>query len=328
MNLKSIIFFFSFLSSLCSFGQVQSDKILLDSLKKNDELFKMLESFYKPSSYLQVSVGVTNKSFGLRNEALNDLQTASQIIGTPSAAYYHKSGLGIAWTGFLSHQKGSTSLYQHSVTPSFEFITNKNYYAAISYTHYFLRNLYDPLGSPVQNDFYGSFILKKMWLRPGLTVNYSTGKYSEIFKVDTIFRRRNEDVMVQFMDTMHSSLRSYSASALGEHSFKSYGLFSHRDAVILTMQAMVNFSYTNFTVTHNSGIDKLSLSKKKIKKFRNSIQPGSAALKAESIGLNLYCNYLLGNLIITPTLYADYYLSPTDTNRFSEILNLSVGYRF
>jgi hypothetical protein len=349
MQIKNFIWFIFLLLSFNGWGQVHSDKAILDSLRKNDELLKLFESWFKPTSYLQLNVGVGNKLFGTRNNALNALQIGNKLIFTTSAGYFHKSGFGIGATGFLLNEKGNTGFYQYSLTPSYEYLEGKSFGATVSYTRYLIPDKYNLASSPIQNDFYAAAILKKPWIRPGLAIDYSMGDYHEIINVDTTFKRQNQSVVVKYTDTINTHLQSFAVTAFGEHSFKAYGIFSDGDAINFTLQLLANFDYNNYAVTHkSSAYDYITFSKNKRKrilkpsKVDNTVSDNGApdngpsdnapldnsTFMAESIGFNLNANYLIGKFNIEPAVYLDYYLPTTNSKRFTQILNLQVGYRF
>jgi hypothetical protein len=347
MHIKKFIPGLFLLLCYNGWGQVRSDKAILDSLRKNDELFKMFESWIKPSSYLQVSVGVGNKLFGTRNNVLNELQIGNKLIFTTSASYFHKSGFGIGATGYLLNEKGNTGFYQYSITPSYEYSDGKNFGATVSYTRYLIPDKYNITASPIQNDFYVAALLKKPWIRPGLAIDYSTGDYHEIIHIDTTLKQQNHNVVIQFTDTIHTHLTSYALTAFGEHSIQAYGIFSDRDAINLTLQLLANFDYNNYNVTHNStSYEYNTFSKVKRKRIQKPSKGNSttnytstnnttdnapldnSTFMAESIGFNLNANYLIGKFNIEPSIYVDYYLPATTSKRFTQILNLQVGYRF
>jgi hypothetical protein len=344
MHIKYFIPGLFLLLSFNGLGQVRSDKAILDSLRKNDELLKMFESWIKPSSYLQLNVGIGNKLFGTRNNVLNELQIGNKLIFTTSAGYFHKSGFGIDATGYLLNEKGNSGFFQYSITPSYEYSKGRNFGATVSYTRYLIPDKFNMAASPIQNDFYAAALLKKPWIRPGLAIDYSTGDYHEIINIDTTLKRQNHNVVIQFTDTIHTQLTSYAVSAFAEHSITGYGVFSDRDAINVTLQLLANFDYNNYSVTHNStSYEYNTFSKGKRKRVQTPSKGNNATTNttttdntpldnstfmAESIGFNLNANYLVGKFNIEPSIYLDYYLPATTSKRFTQILNLQVGYRF
>src|SRR5450631_4769598 len=119
------ILFFSltgFLLFSKSYGQISpSDKHILDSLLQNDEMLKMINNFGKTSSYFRVNVGIGNKLYSSQDKSIETLQNSQQFIVSPSVGYYHKSGFGISFTGFLLNENNKTNFYQYTLSPSYSY---------------------------------------------------------------------------------------------------------------------------------------------------------------------------------------------------------------
>src|SRR6476659_10010359 len=122
-----ILFFFTGIFVLSkSFGQISpADKHIMDSLLRNDEIMKMINNLGKPYSYFRINIGVGNKLYSTGDKAIESLQNTSQFVISPSAAYYHKSGLGISFTGFLLTEHNKTDFYQYSLTPFYNYNSGK-----------------------------------------------------------------------------------------------------------------------------------------------------------------------------------------------------------
>jgi hypothetical protein len=317
------------------FGQANQDKRILDSLRRHDYLLKMIESIYSPTSYFTVEIGAGNKLFGVRNNSLNALQSDNKLILTPSATYYHKSGFGINATAYLLFDKNKKGLYQYSFSPSYDYLTGKTFGATASYTWYFIPNKYDPSASPIQHDLYAAFRLKRGWVRPGLSVNYSMGNYYEVIKIDTTLSKQNQTVRIQFVDTIKAKLNSFGLTGKVEHTFKYYGIFNDKDAFNFTTQLLLNLDYNAYKVDHNSTTNYYNtFTKNKRKRTFNttqsetSLQSDNGTFDAQSAGFNLIANYLSGNFNISPGIYLDYYLPSTKTKRLTQFINFVIGYRF
>jgi hypothetical protein len=290
---------------------------------------------YKPTSYFQVEVGAGNKLFGFRNNTLNALQTDNKLIFTPSAGYFHKSGFGINAMSYLMYDQNKIRSYQYSLSPSFDYSTGKTFGATISYTHYFIPDKYDPSASPIQHDVYAGVILKRYWLKPGVYGNFSAGNYDEVVNIDTTFTKENQTIRIQFVDTIRAKLELYAVTGSVEHTFKYYNIFSDRDAFNLTTQLLVNMTYSNYKVSHNSTTTNYNTFVKKKRKrtfntveSENSSQSDKLTFNAQSAGVNLVASYLTGNFYVSPGVYLDYYIPDTDFKKFTKIINLAIGYRF
>ena len=171
--MRRILFFFltGFLLFSKSFGQINpSDKHIMDSLLQNDEMLKMINNYDKTSSYFRVNVGIGNKLYSSQDKSIESLQNSQQFVVSPSVGYYHKSGFGISFTGFLLNENNKTNFYQYTLTPSYAYNKGKVADVLISYTHYFEKDIYSSNTSPVQNEFYGNILFKKPWIKPGIAI--------------------------------------------------------------------------------------------------------------------------------------------------------------
>jgi hypothetical protein len=314
-----------------SFGQISpSDKHILDSLLENDEMMKMIASFGKPSSYFRINAGVGNKLYSSQDKAIESLQNATKLVISPSAAYYHKSGFGISFTGFLLTESSKTRFYQYSVSPFYNYIKGKVASASLSYTHYFQEDTYSANTSPVQDEFYGSIVFKKPWLKPGISAGYSLGTFHEIIKIDTTIRVGNQRVRIKYTDTTTTKLSTFSLAATVEHSFGFYHIFSKKDGCSITPEFFFITGVNTYQVSHKSTIENYNaFTKRRTKRIRHfQSQSVNSKFEPQSLGLDLDLIYSIGIFYIEPELYVDYYLPKTDDKRFSQIFNFSIGITF
>lgn len=314
-----------------SFGQLTpSDKHIMDSLLENDEMLKMINNFGKSSSYLRINIGIGNKLYSDRNKAIESLQNSNKLIISPSIGYYHKNGLGISFTGFLYNENKKTNFYQYTLSPSYSYTKGKTANASLSYTHYFIKDIYSSNTSPVQNEFYGSLVFKKPWLRPGISAGYSWGSFHEIIKVDTIIRIVNQQLHIKFIDTITTELSSFSLAATLEHSFSFYNIFSKKDGINFTPQLSLITGINTYRVNHKSSTELYnSYTKRLAKRTRHfQSQSDSDKFQAQSIGIDLDLGYFIGIFYVEPELYLDYYLPKTDDKRLTSIFNFNIGITF
>ena len=105
-----------------SYGQLSpSDQHILDSLLQNDELLKMINNYDKNFSYFRVNVGVGNNLYSSQDKSIESLQSSQRFVVSPSVGYYHKSGFGISFAGFLLTDNNKTDFYQYTLTPSYSY---------------------------------------------------------------------------------------------------------------------------------------------------------------------------------------------------------------
>lgn len=303
---------------LTDYGQTpDSTKALPDSIAILNDLMALLKGEDAASSYFTITAGIGNRLYSFRNNSLNAKQSSSNtIIYSPSIAYYHKSGFSLSGgANLLNDAKDGFGVNQYSVSPGYQY-NNKNYTTGISYTHYFVRDKYSAYASPIQNDLYASFSWTKPWIQPGIAVGYSTGKYYD----HIIFGQQQ-----QYYDSTTNKLKSFSVIASAAHGFDWYNLFDQSDGIIVTPTLMGNFGSSKTDIQHNSNAPNLInflTNRGRLRKFTTN------KFQAESIGLDIDVNYVIGKFNIEPDLYLDYYLPSTDTKRFTQVYTVKVGYSF
>jgi hypothetical protein len=307
-----------------------SDKHLLDSLLRNDDMLKMLDNLDKPNSYLRINMGIGNKLYSIEDKSIETLQNTNELILSPSVAYNHKSGLGISFTGFLLNQDKKTAFYQYTLTPSFLYNKGKVADFSVSYTHYFEKMAYSPNTSPVQNEFYGTLVFKQSWVKPGVAVGYSSGIFRQIIHVDTSLKVANRVVSIKYTDTAVVKLTSFSVSASMEHSFNFFKLFSPKDGLVFTPQVSLISGENDYKVSHNSSIANYNaFTKKQITRLRHfQAQSDNKKYQLQSAGLDLDAYYAIGKFYVEPEMYFDYYLPKTTDNRFTQVYCLNIGITF
>lgn len=306
-----------------------SDKHIIDSLLQNDDFFKMMSDL-GAKNYFRMNVGIGNKLYGESNKSVESLQSNDQFVFSPSVGYYHKSGFGISFTGYLFDENNKTDFYQYTLSPSYDYVSGKVIGASFYYTHYFEKDVYTVRTSPIQNDFYGSINLKKLWLRPGISAGYSTGKSHEIIKIDTTIKVQNQHVRIKYTDSATIHLNSFSVAASVQHVFGFDKLFSSKDALSFIPQLSLITGINKYVVNHKSTqSDFNAYTKKKIKRVKHfQSQSNNDKYELQSVGLDLYLDYSIAKFYIEPELYLDYYLPKTNDKRFTQVFNLNFGITF
>jgi len=331
--MQRTLFFFLFCIIAYSkiLGQANpADKQIMDSLLQNDPMLKLINNMDKASSYFRINMGVGNNVYSSGDKQVETLQNNIPLVFTPSIGYYHKSGFGISFTAFLFNENKRTNFYQYSITPSFNYVKGKVADVNLSYTHYFEKDNYNAYSSPVQEELYGTLVLKKAWIKPGIAAGYSTGRFNQIIEIDTTVKILNRQIRIKYIDTAKIQLSSFSLAGTVEHAFIFYNLFSIKDAIIFIPQLAVITGINSYKVHHSSSLENYNaFTKKQIKRFRHfQSQSDKDKFDLQSFGLDLDANYTIGKFYIAPEIYFDYYLPATTDNRFSQIYSLNIGITF
>lgn len=307
------------------------DKRLLDSLLKNDAMLKMIDQLTKPKSFVRINIGAGNKLNGDQNKYIESFQGNSPFVIIPSLEYDHKSGFGIAATGFLYNENNKSDFYQYTLSPSYSYKNGKVADMFVSYIHYFQQNVYSSNASPVQDGFYANILFKKPWLRPGLSSGYSWGAYHEVVRIDTSIAILGTRYVINYIDSVFIKLRSFSLTASIEHSFGFYNIFSIKDGLLITPQLSLFSGINSYNISHTSSLENfLSFTKLKLKRVRHflSQDKNNNKFQLQSAGFDLDVNYTIGKFYTEPEVYIDYYLPKTNDNRFTVIYNFSIGITF
>jgi hypothetical protein len=280
-----------------------------DSLMKDLDFF-LGDFLHKDKSYFDIGLGVSNGFFTQRGaDGAPTSNTINKLVLSPSAGYYHKSGLGIGWAGFWLPGDKKAGIYQQQLTASYDYTKGKKAAFGFSYTRQSSKDSLSFYASPFENIFSGYFNLRKGWLRPGLSLSYSNGSYTDVFKRSLFRLVYNVDV------------KDFTAILSVRHVFVKQKLFSAQDYFMFTPRLMLINSGQKYK-TNSPDL-----------RFRRAVNQGfilssgSAAFQPQSLGLNLSADYMLGKFYVHPQLYFDYYLHIADKRFYTSAL-LLVGVMF
>lgn len=301
----------------------------MDSLIQNDEFLKMLDKMGAAESYFRVNLGIGNRLFSGNNKAVQNLDIKNQLVFTPSVSYMHKSGLGLSFAGYLLDENSKFKFYQYALSPSYSYSKLKAVNTLLSYVHYFRERKYDASASPFDDEIYANLIFKKPYIKPGISVSYSSGNYSEIVNVDTTVIILTRPTLIKYTDTATTNISSFSLSASIEHDIVFYTLFAKKDGLRVTPQLSVISGVNNYTVSHKSSTQLYNLyTKRQLKRLRRFQSSGDNNFELQSLGFDLDLNYSIGKFYLEPEIYLDYYLPKTDDKAFTQVYNFNIGITF
>lgn len=302
---------------------------VIDSLMKGFDAY--LDSLVQPKSFFSAGMGMGNRTFSIKNNALNTQEAStSQLSLTPALAYYNRKGLGVGVTGFLANLNNNFHFYQYAVTPSYDYIST-TISAGISYTRYFGKDTAALNASPYDNDLYGYFNIHHNSWRYGISAGYATGNFNgKLGYPDSVWRFNNllqkfEWVRVRKTIATATRIQDFSLAASLRKDFEWYGLLSSKDNVLfsLTTYLVTGASKIKTNTRINYAIKKVTLSRfRKVYKNAdgNGFQVQSAALAASLF-------YSVGRFNLAPIWFMDYYLQDTD-QKFCQVFSLTFAYNF
>lgn len=333
-------------ASTVAFSQTTKDtstinytKEYVDSLLSNDSLMKEFNEFVDSitgnKSYFDVSMGIGNRLFSVKNNVFNSQQASTnKLTLTPTLSYIHKSGFGLSWTSFVVFDSASTQVAHHAITPSYDYTKSDDVGFGLSFTHYFINENNSFSSTPFQNELYGYVNGKKGWLQPGLALGWAKGNYREAFETtrtfDTVINGILRSFTITRRDTVKTNLRDVSVTGYLQHEFEWYEIFGKKDELNITPVLMLVGGETKYQVAQTTSRNGL-LRPKLFKTVRSTSANGSSGFRFQSLGLNVSATYTTGKFYISPQYYLDYYL-PNDLTagekRTTSVFNVTVGVTF
>ncbi len=302
---------------------------VMDSLMQGFDAF--LDSMSQPKSFFLASAGMGNRTFSIRNNALNTQETTTrQLSLTPSLAYFHKKGLGVSATGFAANLNNRYQFYQYAITPSYDYIGKKGS-AGISYTRYLGKDTATLNASPYDNDLYGYFNIRRHSWRYGLALGYATGSFSDKISYADSIQRYNALLQkyewVHYRKTIESAnhIRDFSLSVSVRKDFEWDGLFSKDDNILVSFTGYLVTGFSRIkTSSHiNYAAKKITLSR--FKRSYDNADGNNFQLQSAALSASLF--YTLRRFTLQPILFMDYYFQDTD-QKFSQVFSLTFGYSF
>lgn len=310
----------------------QSDLMLPDTTVDYDDLFQDFEAFMDsiltPRSYFMPSLSIGRGYFNFTGKD-NNIETTPKLTYSPMATWYHKSGFGFSATGYMVHDEKNLNLYQFSLSPSFDYLENRDLATGVSYTRYFSKDSLPFYTSPLRNELYAYFTYRKWWMRPMVAVSYGWGSRSDFEEREEIinFLRLRERGYTYINTT--ESVSDFSVLASVRHDFYWLDVLTYNDYIRFTPQInftsgtqKFGFNQTSNTygVTIRNGTNVLYSSENVYLDDQLEFQP-------LSLTLLLRGEYSIGKFFIQPQFMLDYYF-PATSNNLSSLFSVNFGLVF
>lgn len=312
-------------SRLDSLFHSKDSTAVMDSLLKDFD--KYMDSLAAPSSFFTISVGIGSGYFSFENKNSFVLSTAKKPLLSPSAGYYHKSGLGLTATGFLLLDAGNTNFYQLSISPSFDYLHSSTVNTGISFTKYFSKDSLPFYTSPLEQEVFAYFGIKKWKVRPTLSIGYGWGSKKEYEKKQTLIWNRwlQRSERGYIIVENEESVQDLAATLSVKYNFNWYDIFKKDDGFTLTPVILLTGGTQRF------GFNTSYQSPSTV--IRNNFLPSNQQISeqtgfgAQSVSFILRADYSIGKLYIMPQLLLDYYL-PEVSDRFNAAYSIVAGFNF
>jgi hypothetical protein len=333
MQVKRIFFIALLFVGYCCHAQHKKDSVLIDTTFLDyDEIFSeldaLLDSLNTPRSFSLVDVTVGNNYFNYTTKS-GTTETKRQFTYSPSLGYFDKSGLGISAGASIVNDGVSFSPFQYSVTGSYDYLKTKSLMTGLSLTHFFTKADLPFYTSPLQNELYGYFTLRKLWFKPSVAASYGWGSreaYEEreesiesLLLAKRGYTRINTTEKIIDMNLIASVRHDfYFLDALAKHDF--IRITPQLSFTSGTQQFGFNQTSTTYASRRITGRNILYNSKEVTLDNNLYFQPLSLTgyLKAE---------YAKGKFFVQPQLIFDYYF-PATTNQYTTSFLINAGFVF
>ena len=298
---------------------------VMDSLMK--DFHKYLDSLSKPTSFFTVSVGIGTGYFSYENKTDFKFTTAKKPLLSPSVGYYHKSGLGVMGSAFILMGGTNTQLYQFAVSPSYDYIRSRNISTGISFTKYFDKDSLEFYTTPIQQELFAYFTVKKWKLRPSVAVSYGWGSKKEYEKRQVLLWNRWLQQSQRGFITVESeeSVNDLATILSLKYNFMWYGVFDKGDGFMFTPVLMFTGGTQRFGFNTSYQTPATIV--------RNNFLPSNQQITeqtgygAQSFSFILRADYSIGKFFIMPQFLMDYYL-PEAEDRFTMAYSVVAGFNF
>lgn len=298
---------------------------VLDSLMKDFDSF--LDSLSQPKSSFIVGLSAGTGFYSFENKNTVVITTEKKLMVSPLIGYYHKSGLGLSAMAYGLNENGKFNFYQASLSPSYDLI-RKKFSTGIAYSHYFTKDSLNFYTTPIHDEVYAYFTWKDWWVRPSVSIAYGWGSKTDYEKQEQVLfsrllqRSRTYYITVRNVQQVNDLSINFSV----RKDFDWYGVFGKKDNVTLTPVLLLSSGtqYFGFNTSYTSSANTVRI---------NALPSNTNVSETTGLGLQsasaiLRLSYLTGHFMIQPQVYFDYYLQPTEENRFNTVFSINASLAF
>ncbi|MFZ9387404.1 MAG: hypothetical protein ACO25B_05945 [Chitinophagaceae bacterium] len=311
----------------------QPDTSIIDTTIDYEQLFQdldeFLDSILSPHSYLLVNMSIGKGYYNFENKSNFDLNTYKKLVYSPAIGYYHKSGLGITVTGYMVDDGSGTNFYQTGVSPSWDYLQNKDFATGISYTKFFTKDSLPFYTTPIQNELYAYFTYRKWWLRPTLALSYGWGSRSDYQQRETLIQDlRLRQRGFTYINT-RESVSDFSLVASVRHDFYWLDVITYRDHIRFTPQLSFTSGTQKFGFNQSSSTYATILRNNSNVLYNTDEFYLDDKLKFQPLSLTFFLRgeYAIGKFFVQPQLAFDYFF-PATTRKFNTLFSLNAGFMF
>jgi hypothetical protein len=306
---------------------------LIDTTIDYDALFQdfdaFMDSILAPHSYTLASLSASRGYYNFESKNTDLLEPSKKLTYSPTLGYYSRKGWGLTGNGFIVDDGEHMNLYQVALTPSFDYLENRNFATGLSYTRFFTKDSLPFYTTPIQNEVSAYFTWRKWWVRPSVTMSYGWGSRKDYYERETLIqdlrlRRRGftyintEETVSDF--TLMSSIR---------HDFYWLDVIAYKDHIRFTPQFVFTCGTQKFGFNQTSSTYATTIrtSSNVLYSTDNLYLDDLLNFQPLSLTLNLRGEYAIGKFFVQPQLTMDYYL-PATSNNFNAFFSLNLGFIF
>ncbi|MEP7257437.1 MAG: hypothetical protein ABI687_03595 [Flavitalea sp.] len=297
---------------------------IIDSLLKDFDAY--LDSLSKPRSFFNVSLTAGTGIFSFEDKSSVFLNPEKKLILSPSAGYYHKSGLGLSATGALINDEGTMRFYQFTLSPSFD-VVRKNFSSGIVYSKFFNKDSLNFYTTPVSNELFAYFSLRKWKVRPSVNISYGWGSNTDYEKrklrIAALALRRSRNYSATIKN--EEKVSDFSMTFSVKKDFNWYEVIGKKDHIVFTPALLVN------TGTQRYGFNSSYINSNIASYIRVSQNPGNSSFSSstgfllQSVSMALRGSYMTGKCLLQPQVMFDYYVPETDIH-FNTFFSITAGF--
>ena len=310
-----------------------ADPPLLDTTLDYDLLFRdfddFMDSILSPRSYFLLSVSASKGFYNFENKSNYSVTTSKKLTYAPTLGYYSKTGLGLTLNGYAVDDGTQMNFFQAGITPSFDYLKNRNLAAGFAYTRFFTKDSLSFYTTPIQNELYAYFTYRKWWIKPMVALSYGWGSRTdyeerEVLLQDLRLRRRG----YTYINT-EEKVSDFSVMASVRHDFYWLDILSNKDHIRFTPQLTFTsgtqqFGFNQSSTTYATGLRTTSTVLYNTDNFYLDDE-----LKFQPLSLTLFLRteYSLGRFFLQPQLALDYFF-PASDKKFSTLFSVNAGFMF
>lgn len=333
MLLKRVLFLKLLTIGVLCHAQNAKDSSLRDTAFLDyDEIFSeldaLLDSLNAPRNFSLVNIGFGRNFFTYINNEDASTQTKRQFTYSPSLGFFGKNGFGISASASLVNDSASISPYQYAVTGSYDFLKAKRFITGISYTRYFTKESLPFYTSPLQNELYAYFTMRKLWFKPSVAASYGWGSrkaYEE--REETIENIQLAHYGYTRINT-EEKIIDFNLIASVRHDFYFLNTLFKNDFVRITPQLSFTSGTQQFGFNQTSSTYARRLTGRSILFSTDNISlDNNLYFQPISLTAFLKTEYSKGKFFIQPQVFVDYYF-PAEKDNYTASFLINAGLFF